>query len=49
MDVEFSVQLVKNKAIGWPRLDTETHVMVLGSARRCSRRFSTPPPSCSAG
>jgi acetamidase/formamidase len=33
MDVEFSVQLVKNKAIGWPRLETETHLMVLGSAR----------------
>ena len=33
MDVEFSVELVKKKAIGWPRLETETHVMVLGSAR----------------
>ena len=33
MDVEFSVALVKQKAIGWPRLETETHVMVLGSAR----------------
>jgi len=33
MDVEFSVELVKGKAIGWPRLETTTHVMVLGSAR----------------
>ncbi len=33
MDVEFSVALVKQKAIGWPRLETATHVMVLGSAR----------------
>jgi amidase len=33
MDVEFSVALVKKKAIGWPRLETDTHVMVLGSAR----------------
>jgi acetamidase/formamidase len=33
MDVEFSVELVKAKAIGWPRLESETHVMVLGSAR----------------
>ena len=33
MDVEFSVALVKKKAIGWPRLETGTHVMVLGSAR----------------
>lgn len=33
MDVEFSVALVKQQAIGWPRLETATHVMVLGSAR----------------
>src|SRR5213594_3339450 len=32
LDVEFSVELVKKKAIGWPRLETGTHVMVLGSA-----------------
>ena len=39
MDVEFSVQLVKNKAIGWPRLETETHLMVLGSARPLLEAF----------
>jgi amidase len=39
MDVEFSVQLVKSKAIGWPRLETETHVMVLGSARPLLEAF----------
>ena len=33
MDVEFSVNLVKQKTIGWPRLETDTHIMVLGSAR----------------
>jgi len=33
LDVEFSVALVKRKAIGWPRLETDTHLMVLGSAR----------------
>jgi acetamidase/formamidase len=33
MDVEFSVELIKKKAIGWPRLENETHLMVLGSAR----------------
>ena len=33
LDVEFSVDLVKKKAIGWPRLESETHIMVLGSAR----------------
>jgi acetamidase/formamidase len=39
MDVEFSVLVVKNKAIGWPRLETETHVMVLGSARPLLEAF----------
>ena len=33
MDVEFSVDLVKKKAIGWPRMENDTHIMVLGSAR----------------
>jgi len=33
MDVEFTVDLLKNKNIGWPRLENGTHVMVLGSAR----------------
>ena len=39
LDVEFSVDLVKKKAIGWPRLETETHVMVLGSARPLLEAF----------
>jgi amidase len=39
MDVEFTVQLVKSKAIGWPRLETETHLMVLGSARPLLEAF----------
>ena len=39
MDVEFSVELVKGKAIGWPRLETATHVMVLGSARPLLEAF----------
>ena len=33
MDVEFSVQVVKKVPIQWPRLENETHVMVLGSER----------------
>jgi acetamidase/formamidase len=33
MDVEFSVDLIKGKQIGWPRLETAEHLMVLGSAR----------------
>ena len=33
MDVEFTVELVKAKAIGWPHLESDTHLMVLGSAR----------------
>lgn len=33
MDVEFTVQLVKKAVIAWPRLENDTHVMVLGSER----------------
>ena len=32
MDVEFTVDR-QEEAIGWPRLETKTHIMVLGSAR----------------
>ena len=39
MDVEFSVQLVKKKALAWPRLETDTHIMVLGSARPLIEAF----------
>ncbi len=39
LDVELSVELVKQKTIGWPRLETETHVMVLGSARPLLQAF----------
>ena len=33
MNVEFSVDLIKNKKIGWPRLENDDYIMVLGSAR----------------
>lgn len=33
MDVEFTVELVKNKKVAWPRLENDTHIMVLGSSR----------------
>jgi acetamidase/formamidase len=33
MDVEFSVDLIKKKEIGWPRIETADYLMVLGSAR----------------
>jgi amidase len=39
MDVEFSVGLVKKKTIGWPRLENDTHLMVLGSARPLLQAF----------
>jgi amidase len=39
MDVEFTVELVKKKTIGWPRLENTTHVMVLGSARPLLEAF----------
>jgi acetamidase/formamidase len=33
MDVEFRVDLIKNKRIGWPRLENDEYIMVAGSAR----------------
>jgi acetamidase/formamidase len=33
MDVEFSVELIKAKKIGWPRIETDEYIIVLGSAR----------------
>lgn len=33
MDVEFSVDLVKNKPVRWPRMETTEAILVLGSAR----------------
>jgi acetamidase/formamidase len=33
MQVEFRVELVRKKSIGWPRLETADYIMVLGSAR----------------
>lgn len=39
MDVEFTVDLVKKKTIGWPRLENDTHIMVLGSARPLLQAF----------
>jgi len=39
MDVEFTVGLVKKKGIAWPRLENDTHIMVLGSARPLLEAF----------
>jgi len=39
MDVEFTVKIVKKQAIGWPRLENGTHIMVLGSARPLLEAF----------
>jgi amidase len=39
MDVEFTVALLKKKPIGWPRLENDTHIMVLGSARPLLEAF----------
>lgn len=39
MDVEFTVDLIKKKPIGWPRLENDTYVMVLGSARPLLEAF----------
>src|SRR5581483_11910078 len=39
MDVEFTVDLVKKKTIGWPRIESQTHIIVLGSARPLLEAF----------
>jgi amidase len=39
MDVEFTVDLVKGKAIGWPRLENDDYIMVLGSERPLLQAF----------
>jgi len=39
MDVEFTVALVKKSPIRWPRLENDTHIMVLGSARPLLEAF----------
>ena len=39
MDVEFTVDLIKKKTIGWPRLENDSHVMVLGSERPLLQAF----------
>jgi amidase len=33
MDVEFTVDLIKGKSVGWPRAENQECIMVLGSAR----------------
>jgi acetamidase/formamidase len=39
MDVEFTVNLVKKKVIGWPRLENDDYIMVLGSERPLLQAF----------
>jgi amidase len=39
MDVEFTVDLVKKKTIGWPRLESDDYIMVLGSERPLLQAF----------
>ena len=33
MDVEFTVDLFKDREIGWPRLENDEYLMTIGSAR----------------
>jgi acetamidase/formamidase len=39
MDVEFTVDLIKKTPIGWPRMESRTHIIVLGSARPLLEAF----------
>ena len=51
LDVEFTVDVIKKKAIGWPRLEQDTHIMVLGSARPLLEAFqhATSEPAMADG
>ena len=39
LDVEFTVDLIKKKAVGWPRLENDIYIMVLGSERPLLQAF----------
>ena len=39
MDVEFTVDLVKGKTVGWPRLENDEYISVLGSERPLLQAF----------
>ena len=39
MNVEFTVDLIKKKPIGWPRLENDEYVMILASARPLLEAF----------
>ena len=39
MDVEFTVDLIKKKTVGWPRLENDAYIMVLGSERPLLQAF----------
>jgi acetamidase/formamidase len=39
LDVELTVDLVKKKTLAWPRLENETYLMTLGSARPLLQAF----------
>jgi acetamidase/formamidase len=39
LDVEFTIDLIKKKEAGWPRMESATHVLVLGSARPLLEAF----------
>jgi amidase len=39
MDVDFTIDVIKKKPIGWPRLENDAHIMVLGSARPLLEAF----------
>jgi len=44
MEVEFSVNLIKGKRIGWPRGENAEYIFTLGNARRSISVYSTPLP-----
>ncbi len=39
MEVAFSIELVKNKSIGWPRGENERYIFTAGNARPLDQAF----------
>jgi acetamidase/formamidase len=48
-EIEFSVQVVNGKPIGWPRGSNSTEIFTIGNARPLRQRCSTPLPGCLTG
>jgi len=49
MRVRLQVNVIKGKAIRWPRFENEEYIMAVGAYRHSTMRSASPSPSWSAG